>query len=66
MTPKEYAENLINEFMKIEVVIGYDLQREQALQCARIAVDRIIKSNTNVTGCFLNGDYWQEVLKEIN
>jgi hypothetical protein len=60
-TPKEKAYELLDIMFRSSPTITV----EQAKECALIAMDEIIASNTNVTGQTLNGDYWLEVKQEI-
>ena len=67
MTPKEKAEELLDKFKKIneDYIDNY-----QSIPCALIAVDEIMKLESN-NGYYFDGtnvtsiSYWQEVKKEI-
>ena len=61
MTPKEKAYELLDIMFKSSSTITV----EQAKECALVAMDEIITSNTNVTGQTINGDYWIEVKQEV-
>lgn len=75
MTPKQKADELIEKFSPhCYCFLGSGMltntqndrvQLMNAIQCAIIAVDEAIQSNTNVTGSVINGDYWQEVKSEL-
>jgi hypothetical protein len=56
MTPKEKALDLVNKFD------GVGLQmRNEAIACALIAVDELIKATTPLTSTY----YWEDVKQEI-
>jgi len=60
MTPKEKAEELVNELIHYSST-NQKPSLENAKQCALIAVDEILEE------CILERDwYWQEVKNEIN
>jgi hypothetical protein len=62
MTPKEKAEELFNKYcIYLRAGLLYDDEaREDAKQCALIAVDEILEE------CVLERDwYWEEVKQEI-
>ena len=79
MTPKEKAENLLNKYWKS----CYDkhdfakLNKEDAKQCALIAVNELIESFNSIYDASIRNiekysgakygmkDYWQEVKQEI-
>ena len=75
MTPKEKAIELVNKFNKYTVVCVTHYSngkmgenKQDAKQCALIAVSEIIKTNPyEWDGEDLNStiDYWQEVKQEI-
>ena len=66
MTPKEKAIELVDRYNKLYGnEIGNYLDFDDAKECALIAMDEIITSNTNVTGQTINGDYWLKVKQEI-
>lgn len=50
MTPKEKAKELVDKFaMYLRANLRYDEEaNEEAKQCALIAVDEILKSNSNI------------------
>ena len=60
-TPKEKAYELLDIMFRSSPTITI----EQAKECALIAMDEIITSNTNVTGQIISGDYWLEVKQEV-
>ena len=68
MTPKEKAEQLVNKYFRDINLDWYD-----AIECALIAVDEIIKSEPSQKSMIMGGvqlrylaiDYWQEVKQEI-
>lgn len=68
MTPKEKAEQLVNKYFRDINLDWYD-----AIECALIAVEEIIKSEPSQKGMIMGGvqlryltiDYWQEVKQEI-
>lgn len=67
MTPKEKANELIEDFAEIIPHIEYGVLMERnwktAKQCALIAVDEILQlDNFSIEG----RDYWQKVKQEIN
>jgi hypothetical protein len=76
MTPKEKAKELINRYLKILAGGMYDV-REEAKQCALIAVDEIIQSCLETTKLYESNDiinsdlscqpigYYEEVKIEI-
>ncbi len=57
MTPKEKAKELVDEYLKI---LNSHFKNE-AKQCALIAVDEIIEN----TFCKFKTKYWEEVRQEI-
>jgi hypothetical protein len=65
MTPKDKAENLLNKYWKS----CYDkhdfakLNKEDAKQCALIAVDEIIKDKKMFNQ--ISVEYWEDVKQEI-
>jgi len=59
MTAKEKAEELLDYYWLMDKVTPF-LSKEQAKQCALIAVDEIL----NIVGS-IEVPYWQEVKKEI-
>ena len=68
MTPKQEAEDLIQQYMKItqwKMGLSIVYVIEQAKQCAIIAVDRIITTLTNLWGCVKETIYWKQVKTEI-
>jgi hypothetical protein len=67
MTPKEKANQLVDNYWLMDK-INPSLSKEQAKQCALIAVDELIKihyllTTTHDTSPSIN--YWKEVKKEI-
>lgn len=70
MTPQEKALELCQKFgwlgFNWEQTNRTTLHLENAKQCAKIAVDEIKKALTDVTGKTTNGEYWNEVEKEID
>jgi hypothetical protein len=60
MTPKEKAQNLIDEFLNADYT---DINYDGAIQCALIAVDEILQLCWN--GNLKAQQYWQEVKQEI-
>ena len=69
MAPKEKAEQLVNKFYPRATSYSSDRknQKDNAKQCALIAVDEIINSVviTNLTIAQNQFDYWVEVKQEI-
>lgn len=76
LAPKEKAKDLVNMFLGLEYVLfqhdGEPFTFPQgrinfysAKQCALLALKEIIESNRNVIGIIINGDYWLEVLEEL-
>jgi hypothetical protein len=61
MTPKEKAEELVNKFSFFADTL-HNGNRENAKQCALIAVDEIL--NTGALGSLLE-EYYREVKQEI-
>jgi hypothetical protein len=66
MTPKEKAEELVNQFLTHTRVyndeFGWEDDIESAKKCALIAVDELIK----LSSCFeITDNYWEKVKKEI-
>ncbi len=60
MTPIEKAMDIAMKFDK-------DGQTDNALKCALICVEEILKARTvGNTGVILDKEYWQEVKKEIS
>ena len=57
-TPKEKANQLVDNYWLMDK-INPDLSKEQAKQCALIAVDEILN-----IGC-IEVPYWKEVKQEI-
>jgi hypothetical protein len=74
MTPKEKALELVDKFieptMEFDELDGYVEDKDNAKQCALIAVDEIINSNPHSnplnTYGFSTMAYWQEVKHEIS
>ena len=69
MTPKEKADQLMIKIYNLDNRAWFDI----AKQCALIAVDEILKTNTLqdrncgfVTLCEKHKEYWLEVKQEIN
>ena len=67
MTPKEKANQLVDNYWLMDK-INPSLSKEQAKQCALVAVDELIKihyllTTTHDTSPSIN--YWKEVKKEI-
>jgi hypothetical protein len=67
MTPKEKANQLVDNYWLMDK-INPSLSKEQAKQCALIAVDELIKihyllTTTQNTSPSIN--YWKEVKQEI-
>jgi len=67
MTPKEKANQLVDNYWLMDK-INPSLSKEQAKQCALIAVDELIKihyllTTTHDTSPSIN--YWKEVKKEL-
>jgi len=61
MTPQEKSRELVDKF----TLVGLQ-QRNEGIQCAKIAVDEIIKDNPNIYDSDrLNYKYWNEVKQEI-
>lgn len=71
MTPKGKARELVDKYS--ELGIGHPTSLLLAKQCALIAVDEVLKTNTLenrncgfVTLCEKHKEYWEEVKQEIN
>lgn len=73
MTPKEKADELVNKFFNYcsyEWWEGEEGHKKNMKQCALIAVDEILKLESN-NGYYFDGtnvtsiSYWQEVKQEI-
>jgi hypothetical protein len=67
MTPKEKANQLVDNYWLMDK-INPSLSKEQAKQCALIAVDELIKihyllTTTHDTSPSIN--YWKDVKKEL-
>jgi hypothetical protein len=67
MTPKEKANQLVDNYWLMDK-INPSLSKEQAKQCALIAVDELIKihyllTSTHDTSPSIN--YWKDVKKEL-
>jgi hypothetical protein len=61
MTPKEKAEEIIQDFYNVRAIsVEYGMEYQMAKQCAIIAVDEIIKSNPCEEAI-----YWLDVKREI-
>jgi hypothetical protein len=68
MTPKEKAQNLVNEFYRIIPLDKMTLDFNLAKQCALIAVDKILNAVNDPDETYLmkdSVDYWGKVKKEI-
>lgn len=67
MTPREKAKELFDTFYgnNTDYIDSNKDAEESAITCALIAVEEIIKSLTPVNGRTINGEYWQEVKKEL-
>ena len=74
MTPKEKATELIYKFTpysdynECDVFTERENQLKNAIQCALICVDEIIRNEVNTTMHPNDSimDYWEEVKQEIN
>ena len=65
MTPKEKAEQLINDFIpQVMWKMGQEDVMQRAKECALIAVDEI-RQLMNKMQTFENAVYWKEVKQEI-
>ena len=67
MTPKEKASQLVDNYWLMDK-INPSLSKEQAKQCALVAVDELIKihyllTTTHDTSPSIN--YWKDVKKEL-
>ena len=60
MSPKEKAEELIEQY----ITVRWDIDPDTAKQCALIAVDEILDSNM-IHLHLHQMDYWEEVKTEI-
>jgi hypothetical protein len=73
MTPKEKARELIDKFANFECDDNYEVFESsissiEAIQCALICVDELMKDNAineEIVNGGLNFQYWKEVKKEI-
>ena len=70
MTPKEKAKELVDKYYNLESEgdKGGWMTKNDAKQCALIAVDEILKSNPTIIDCNgteFNYKFWTEVKKEI-
>ena len=70
MTPKEKAKELVDKFieptMEFDELDGYVEDKDNAKQCALIAVDEVIEAlHEHHWQNRLLIDYWQEVKKEL-
>jgi hypothetical protein len=70
MTPKEQAEQLLNEYRMLFMDEGEDYGEEILVsvlskQCALIAVDEIINSVDNEHVSDIYNEFWEEVKQEI-
>lgn len=72
MTPKEKAKELVDKFieptMEFDELDGYVEDKDNAKQCALIAVDEIIRELTEEISPSVHGfrhQYWIEVEHEI-
>ena len=70
MTPKEKAENLVNQYRMILMSEDTECGNEIlctsiAIKSALIAVDEILNVIPNNNGWQTKRDYWQEVKQEI-
>lgn len=76
-TPQEYAKELVNEFMELDIDYRYDgsnmsmnLPLSTAKQCAKIAIKRIL--DNHAFPCYFksdlicNVDFYTEALKEVD
>ena len=74
MEAKEKAEELINKFVALDNDIFCSVNYPYSKQCAKIAVNEIIKANPIQPLSFMLEseaidaaiEYWNEVLKEID
>lgn len=73
MTPKEKAKDLINSFYYSlpnngsETGLNSTTERyKEAIQCALICVDEILKANQIWYEDSIPHNYWQEVKNELN
>lgn len=60
MTPKEKAKELFNRYQNEVGMYRFD-----AMQCALIAVDEIIKIFEDTNGSHYRLEYWEEVKLEL-
>jgi hypothetical protein len=60
MTPKEKAQDLIDEFLNANYTV---INCDGAIQCALIAVDEVLQLCWN--GNLKAKEYWEEVKQEI-
>ena len=60
MTPKEKANELVDNYWLMDK-INPSLSKEQAKQCALVAVDELIKATVPISSTY----FWQEVKQEI-
>jgi hypothetical protein len=72
LTPKQKAQDLVSKFREFADGIcdetgrySPNVEKQRAKHCALLALDEIIESNRNVIGIIVNGDYWLEVLEEL-
>ena len=65
MTPKEKANELLDNYWLIDK-INPSLSKEQAKQCALVAVDEILNHHHQSQGLYrIDRYFWEQVKKEI-
>ena len=72
MTPKEQAKDLVNTFYyslpnngSTEGINSTTRRYQEAIKCALITIDRILREENNLIQTIRQFDYWHEVLQEI-
>tara|TARA_R110000868_G_scaffold11323_3_gene55382 strand:- start:1964 stop:2191 length:228 start_codon:yes stop_codon:yes gene_type:complete len=72
MTPKEQAKDLVNTFYyslpnngSTEGINSTTRRYQEAIKCALITIDRILREENNLIQTIRQFDYWHEVIQEI-
>lgn len=66
MTPKEKAIELVDKFKNgLWKDRGVSIYSEDAIYCALITVDELIKQESKTDDYYEIGSYWEEVKQEI-
>jgi len=69
MTPKEKAEQLVNQYeictRPLFALGNYENEKHYNKQCALLVVAEILNNDNNLFNTYLQNDYWLQVKQEI-